>query len=336
MRTLFGTTLPALLITVPAAGQVAPAAAPLAAFAYDATLPLNVRDSLRERIDGIEVRAVSYDSPQGGRVTGLLYLPPTPGRHPGMLVGHGAPGNSSVYPTMTTALAMARSGAVALTPDAPFARRGDDPLTLTPADSADLVQWMVDLRRGLDYLVARGDVDPARLGYIGNSFGGATGVLFAGVEPRLHAVVLRVADGGFVSHMSEPCDSAARGAAAVTGCLAWPGPLADAPADERDRWAAAMLPLEPIRFIGRTRAALLLQNGLQDPLVPPAKARRLKEAAPAGAEQRFYASGHRLPDAAMVEGLAFLHDHLGLAAPDSAFSAWLAARNAAAPPPARR
>lgn len=337
-QAIMRTALLQLLVVLAAPGSLAAQAAlpapSVATFAYDATLPLNARDSLRERIDGIEVRNLSFDSPKGGRVTGLLYLPGDGGAglHPGVIVAHGAPGNSTGYGTMTTALAAARSGAVVISIDAPFARRHDDPLAFTPADSADMVQLMVDLRRSVDYLVARGDVDPARIGYIGTSFGGGTGALFAGVEPRLRAAVLRVGDGGLVSHFSEPCAADAAGADAVTGCRTYLPPLDEMPATERDRWVAAMLPVEAIRFVGQSRAALLLQNARQDQLVPPTHARRLAEAAPAGTPQEWYDSGHRLPNAALVSGLRFLHERLGLAAPDATLERWLETRTAAPPP----
>jgi cephalosporin-C deacetylase-like acetyl esterase len=323
----------ASLVALPAAAQQAPAAAPLSTFAYDARGRIDPRDSLERVIDGIEVRRLSFASPKGGRATGLLYVPTTPGRHPAMLVGHGAPGNCAGYATMTMGLAMARQGAVAICLDAPFARRNETPLTITPQDSVDQVQFMVDLRRSVDYLAARNDVDAARIGYIGNSFGGATGALFVGVEPRIRAAVLRVADGGWVSHFSDPCTADLVGTAAVTGCLTFLGPLADAPADERDRWLRALLPLEAIRFVGRSKATILLQNGEEDPLVPPAQARRLKGATPEGTVQEWYPGGHRLPNEALLSALRFLHDRVGLTSPDAPFEAWLAQRTA--PPPAR-
>src|SRR6478735_3000497 len=137
-RTFFSGTMRTVLlfslVALPLVAQQAPPAAPRSLFDYDTRLPLNARDSLRERIDGIEVRALSYDSPKGGRVTGLLLLPGTSGKHPAMIVGHGAPGNSGGYATVTTALAMAKSGAVVVVPDAPFARRNADPLSLSPQD----------------------------------------------------------------------------------------------------------------------------------------------------------------------------------------------------------
>jgi hypothetical protein len=104
------------------------------------------------------------------------------------------------------------------------------------------------------------------------------------------------------------------------------------PATERDRWVAAMLPVEAIRFVGQSRAALLLQNARQEQLVPPTHARRLAEAAPAGTPQEWYDSGHRLPNAALVSGLRFLHERLRLAAPDATLERWLETRTAAPPP----
>lgn len=333
MPRFFAFVLTAAFVAPALAAQDAPPAAPLSTFDYDGRLPLDARDSLRERVDGIEVRTLTFASPKGGRVTGLLYLPGTRGRHAGMIVGHGAPGNSTGYATMTMGLAMAKSGAVVIALDAPFARRNAQPLTLTSADSADQVQFMIDLRRGVDYLATRADVDPERIGYIGNSFGGAAGTLLVGIEPRIRAAVLRVADGGWVSHFTAPCDSTRTGVAAVTGCLRVGGPLAEEAQADRDAWLRAVLPLEGIRFIGRSKAQLLLQNGRRDPLVPPAVATRLRDAAPAGARKEWYDSEHRLPNEAMSAGLRFLHETLDLALPDAAFESWLVTRTAA--PPAR-
>jgi dipeptidyl aminopeptidase/acylaminoacyl peptidase len=320
------------LVAFPAAAQQVPPAAPLSTFGYDATLPLDPRYTDPRTIDGIEVRSLSFASPKGGRATGVIYTPAGAGRHPAMLVVHGAPGNCGGYGTMTMGLAMARRGAVTICLNAPFARRNETPLTITPQDSVDQVQFIVDLRRGVDYLAGRSDVDPSRIGYIGNSFGGAMGALFVGVEPRVKAAVLRVADGGWVSHFSDPCTEDLVGTAAVTGCLTWLGPLSEASQSERDRWLHAVLPLEGIRFIGGTKAKLLLQNGEQDPLVPPAQARRLNGAVPAGTIHEWYPSGHRLPNAAMTSGLQFLNLHLGIAKSDAAFEAWLTQRTATPPP----
>ncbi|HVT37772.1 MAG TPA: dienelactone hydrolase family protein, partial [Gemmatimonadaceae bacterium] len=50
-----------------------------------------------------------------------------------------------------------------------------------------------DLRRSIDYLATRSDVDTTRLAYYGFSWGGRVGGIMPAVEPRLKAVVLNVA-----------------------------------------------------------------------------------------------------------------------------------------------
>jgi|SRR5690349_19461622 len=47
---------------------------PLATFSYDRALPLDVRDSVAKTQDGVEIHAISFASPRGGRATGLLIV----------------------------------------------------------------------------------------------------------------------------------------------------------------------------------------------------------------------------------------------------------------------
>src|SRR6185369_9295251 len=46
-----------------------------------------------------------------------------------------------------------------------------------------------DTRQALSYLAGRPEVDPARIGVIGNSFGAAVAIYAAGVDPRVAACV---------------------------------------------------------------------------------------------------------------------------------------------------
>jgi dienelactone hydrolase len=52
------------------------------------------------------------------------------------------------------------------------------------ADIAIVTQAVTDLRRAVDVLLARPEVDKNRLAYVGHSFGAATGGILMGVEPR--------------------------------------------------------------------------------------------------------------------------------------------------------
>jgi uncharacterized protein len=277
---------------------------PLATFAYDRATPLVLRDSLERTADGVTVRRLSFASPKGGRATGFLVVPTDAprgagGRLAGVVLLHGAPGSASQM--LGLAAPIARHGAVVLALDAPFARRDpNDPLTFTPRDSADQVQLVVDLQRAVDVLAARPDVDATRLGFVGGSYGGAIGALLAGVERRLRAYSLELADGGLAAHFT--AEDGRR--------LAPPGPI---PVARWCRWLDALEPIAPLRFVGRAApAALLFQWGRHDPLVPAYRADALWRAAPEPKERRWYDAGHGLPPEAWADRMAWLAAHLGL------------------------
>lgn len=284
-------------------------------FAYDRNAPLELRDSLESVENGVETHAISFASPKGGRVTGLLHVPQGGGRKAGIVNMHGAPG--SARQVAAGSMGLARRGAVVISIDAPFARRNGDMIAFTEADSADQVQLVVDLQRAVDVLLARADVDPARIAYVGGSFGGAVGTMFAAVDSRPAAYVLFVPDGGMVSHFT-----------AVDGSPQQP--LTGMPAEERDRWLAAMRPVEGINYIARARAgSILFQNGRTDPFVPADKAAALHRAAGGSHTVQWYDSGHALPAQARIDRWQFLADRIGTAVPTEAERT--AARNA--PPP---
>jgi len=53
-----------------------------------------------------------------------------------------------------------------------------------------VVNRVTDLRRGLDYVETRPDLDRSRIAFIAPSGGAQTGLILAAVEPRYRAVVL--------------------------------------------------------------------------------------------------------------------------------------------------
>jgi hypothetical protein len=102
---------------------------PLRAFTYDRTVPLDLRDSVKRIKDGIEIRAISFPSPRGGKATGLLFVPQhrlLGFRLPGIVMQHGMPGKAQYVSWVSANIAYHRAIVVAL--DAPFARRGGDPV----------------------------------------------------------------------------------------------------------------------------------------------------------------------------------------------------------------
>ena len=67
-----------------------------------------------------------------------------------------------------------------------------------------MCQTVVDLRRGIDYLLTRDDIDPERIAVFGGSLGGWIGSILLGVEPRIKTAVLSVPATEFVTAQSPP------------------------------------------------------------------------------------------------------------------------------------
>src|SRR5829696_3318692 len=94
----------------------------LAQFAYDANAPLNLQKVVENASGGVEFSGISYDSPAGGRVTGILVNPVNRSSlRPGIILMHGAPGSSRDGWLTNDAQIYANSGAVVIAIDAPFA-----------------------------------------------------------------------------------------------------------------------------------------------------------------------------------------------------------------------
>ncbi len=62
-----------------------------------------------------------------------------------------------------------------------------------------MCQSIVDLRRGIDYLESRPDIDPDRIAVFGGSLGGWIGSILAAVEPRIKTAILSVPATEFVT-----------------------------------------------------------------------------------------------------------------------------------------
>jgi dienelactone hydrolase len=298
-------TRSATTVTPPSSGATPPAEV-TRLFTYDRRQPLAVTNVggntgrlPAEALDGITVEWITYASPKGGEVPALLVIPKGRGPFPGVIVQHGLPSTKQDF--LLVGVDLARTGAVAILIDAPFNRpqhgrvRGD--LSLTPTDRDEQIQLIIDLRRAVDLLAARPDVNRRRLAYVGVSYGAAMGGLLAGVEHWIKAYVLAVGDGGLVSHFTGPDDT--------------DGPLQRLPAAERERWLAAMRPIEPIHFIDRAApAALLFQAGTKDELIPREDAHRYQQAASQPKEVRWYAAGHELNCTARKAMMAWLAGHI--------------------------
>ena len=265
-------------------------------FSYDADAPLNLQKTVESTNNGVEASSISFSSPDGGRVTGMMWDPVTrPGLRPGMVVMHGMPGTARDMSGI--AQNYARYGAVVIAIDAPFARRAGPVVRFTAEDRAEQIQLIKDLQRAVDVLRSRPNVDPDRIAYMGVSYGGAMGALFVGIERRLEAAALVVGHGGLVSHSTGP-----EGFKHISGL----------PCAVRAAWIRAMAPIEPIRFVGHASIPLLLQNGTLDNLIPFADAAELHAAAPQPKTVRWYTAGHNLDQQAVDDRHDWLVETIGI------------------------
>ena len=270
-----------------------------AVFAYDPQAPLDIQETSRRQEWGVTIIEVTYASPMGGRVPATLIVPAGAGPFAGTLYQHGMP--STRQPYIPDAVAYARRGAVVLLIDAPYVRRAGglrNAVTHTEQDRREQIQLIVDLRRGVDLLLSRPDVDPERLAYVGGSYGGRMGGLLAGVEHRLKAYVLISGGGGLVSYETDP-ERRANWAAMSEYT--------------RQQWVEWMWPIEPIHYVGcASPAALLFQNGTLDTSSTPADALRYQEAGSEPKTILWYNAGHQLNTAAGRDEVEWLSERIGI------------------------
>jgi cephalosporin-C deacetylase-like acetyl esterase len=272
----------------------------LGLFEYDHTSPLDIQEERRWQQDGAQWIDFTYASPLGGRVPARLVIPRGAGPFPGLILQHGGPGTLEDMDGF--AREFARYGAVTIMITSPYRRPGGWFHTqymgntwpmFTRRDLEIKIQTILDLRRAVDILEERPEVDPDRLAYFGVSWGGSMGGLLAGVENRLKAYVLVVGDGGLVEHTA---DSGPDGLNIHFSA----------------EWAAMMWPTEPLHFVGRAApAALLFQNGLYDTFVPPSDALRFYTAASEPKTIIWYDAGHELPWSFVEDAADWLQPYLG-------------------------
>ena len=274
-----------------AAPKPARAASPLLSFGYDAGVPLQFVDHgrINRRSEPIAVHDVSYRS-MGQRIEGYLLLPPGRARSPAAVFVHGSGGDRrELY---DRAHALAARGVVALTitepsTSSPPARRSGAEAILKELQAGQ-VRDVVAVRRAVDVLRSRPQVDPERIGFVGWSAGARAGTFVAASDPRVKALVLLSA-----------------GAAPVAAYVA------NAPPSVRPAVRRVLTNLDPIRYIEKARpGSVLLEDGRRDATVPHAALENIIHAAPKGTTVRWYDAPHELNDAAYRDAFDWLTSKL--------------------------
>ena len=160
----------------------------LRTFNYDSEIPLDIREESVFEEDGIQIHSISYAGPKG-RVPAYLVVPPGDGPFAGIIFLHWGQGDRNEF--VDEALLFAQMGAISLLIDGPFNRPDFALVDTGPGYRYTVyIQTVLDVRRGVDLLESRPDIDTDRIGYVGHSYGATWGGVLAGVEKRIKAYVL--------------------------------------------------------------------------------------------------------------------------------------------------
>lgn len=260
---------------------------PASMFSYDAGAPLNVRLEKPAPAERADVTAVSFSGAQGP-VSAMLVTPSRKGKYPAIIFVPDYGRRDEFLPEALW-LARATPPAVSLLIDGPQERpvgwrRSFNALSDSDNDRDIHIQAVIDIRRGIDMLAQRSDVDAGRIAYVGHGYGANWGAILSSVETRLRAYVL-VAGFPSLADLMESDDS---DMANLRFSL---GP------ERFAQYRAAISTIDPIRFTPSWKGApILFQFGRFDQFVPRAQAERLVHSIPRPQKVIFYDAGHSVND----------------------------------------
>lgn len=230
--------------------------------------PLRV-ETLSEKVEnGIRISEIKFDGgPVNGKPTrcyAWYTRPDKPGKFPGLVVVHGA-GLEKLNPNLTypkqgfatLAIDWAGPSKGRKTPRRPpyseFESQGalatpvNKKWTLHPIPGNHLQIGVRFVRRAVEFLRNRPEVDASRIGSVGSSAGAHLSLLFLGVEPNIKAAVVKYGT-GFIRDIP----------GSYGGYF---GPVTLCPAKDQDAWLEHF---DPKHGIPNYRAKVLLISGTDD------------------------------------------------------------------------
>jgi dienelactone hydrolase len=273
-------------------------------FDYDRNVALDVQQISAEKRGDATVYDITYAS-AGGRVPAYLVVPKDGGPFAAILWGHwlmphSATANRKEF--LDEAVVFAQAGVISLLIDAPQARSGfkRESKPLGSQGSELTRQQVIDLRRGIDLLASRKDVDPKRIGYVGHSWDARAGAILDAVDKRPAAFVFMgapISTRDFTLTSDDPNMVAARKAIPAATLQSYL---------DANAWADAgtyATHLGP--------APAFFQYALHDDFSPVAFAKQYFAASSGPKEVKFYDSDHALNAEARMDRFHFLQTHLG-------------------------
>lgn len=282
-------------------------------YKYDAGLSLNATLApMPDKYTYWTRQGLTYDSAHDQTVTAILALP----KHfappyPAVILVHGSGGHKDTsYITLASAN-LCQRGYATLSIDTQYhggrtrpGRSGEIHMPDSYAMRDAWVQSVIDVRRAVDYLQSRPDIDGSKIGYLGFSQGAMLGSVVVGVEERIGPFCLAVPGGGIVD--------------IVRNIDKYPvlkahWPLKQTP-DLMQKVEDIANITDPIHYIGRIgNRPLLIIVAKYDEIIPPEASEALIKAAHAdeATQVKRWASGHVLNPTAIFDMQTFFITHLG-------------------------
>jgi len=284
---------------------------------YDKNAPLKFRQVGVRDQDGVKIYDISYQAPvadrgpsvgpNGGGVTAFLVVPAGQGPFPAVIYAHWCmPGSEKRNRTefLDEAIVLAHSGVISLLPDHVIVHPGfvEDNTPLNEKQIAVEVQQEVNLRRGADLLLARKDVDPMRLAYVGHSCGAVAGGFLSGIEKRFKAFVIMA--GGLSDEVDKKTKLYQEYRQKV-------GP------EKLDAFEAKYSWMDAGQYVPHSApATMLLQYATDEPFMTPEMARQYSEAVGGPKELKIYEAPHALNAEATRDRISFLARQLSFKPPE--------------------
>jgi cephalosporin-C deacetylase-like acetyl esterase len=275
-------------------------------YQYDDSSPPVVDQTMLAEDDFLIEYRLLLHSVNSQKVPALLSIPKKEGGpFPVVILLHGYGGDKDDL--MEAAEPLAQRGYAAVAIDAQY--HGERKVEGKNMYSADtemttqaFVQTVIDVRRLIDHLETRDDVDASRIGLVGGSMGALLGTIASGVDARIDAVVLIVGGGNMTLMISE---------SQLTRVIEIRSELAQAGRRIEDE-AKDLECIDPINFIDQiSPRPVLMINGRNDDIVPASSNRALHSKARGPKKIIWYDTGHDVPvESAATNAFFWFEKHL--------------------------
>jgi dienelactone hydrolase len=277
-------------------------------FSYDSQSGLELRETNVEKRGPVRLIELNYAGEGGDRVPAWLLIPPGNGPFPAIIWGHwlmkGSPlANKDEF--LEEALVLARAGVVSVLIDAPQARHdfveAKGLMEYVKQQSEAAAKQVIDLRRAVDLLLLRHDVDRRRIAYVGHSWSAHVGAILAGVDTRISCYVL------MASGYSDEEETFSSKDPAI---LRYRQQLGD---DTLREYFHEYAWDDPVYFLGHTNnESIFLQFASADQTTKALGQKYLDAFGARDKLMQFYDSGHALNAAARLDRVRWLQKHLGI------------------------